>query len=43
MEVLTNTLNNTLTAEGSGELNIDYHISLKGLIESRNTLNVTIM
>lgn len=43
MEVLTNALKNTLTAEGSGELNIDYHISLKGLIESRNTLNVTIM
>ena len=43
MEVLTNTLENTLTAEGSGELNIDYHMSLKGLIESRNTLNITLM
>lgn len=43
MEVLTNALNNTLTAEGSGELSIDYDISLKGLVESRNTLNITLM
>jgi len=43
MEVLTNSLNNTLTAEGSGELNIDYDISLKGLVESRNTLSITLM
>ena len=43
MEVLTNALENTLSDEGEGQLNIDYHISLKGLMESRNKLNITLM
>lgn len=43
MEVLTNKLENNLTEEGSGKLDIDYSISLKGLIEGRNQLNITLM
>lgn len=43
MEVLTNTIENTLSAEGDGQLDIDYSISLKGLIEGRNRLNITLM
>lgn len=43
MEVLTNKLENTLSAEGEGQLDIDYSISLKGLMEGRNKLNITLM
>ncbi|MDO4485912.1 MAG: DUF1934 domain-containing protein [Bacillota bacterium] len=43
MEVLTNKLENTLSAEGDGQLDIDYSISLKGLLEGRNRLNITMM
>ena len=43
MEVLTNKLENNLTEEGRGNLDIDYSISLKGLIEGRNQLNITLM
>lgn len=43
MEVLTNKLENNLTEEGGGKLDIDYSISLKGLIEGRNQLNITLM
>ena len=43
MEVLTNKLENTLSAEGDGQLDIDYSISLKGLLEGRNRLNITLM
>lgn len=43
MEVLTNDVKNTLTFEGPGDINIDYHISLKGLAEGRNKLNIRVM
>ena len=43
MEFLTNKLENTLSAEGEGQLDIDYSISLKGLLEGRNKLNITLM
>ncbi|MDO4546174.1 MAG: DUF1934 domain-containing protein [Bacillota bacterium] len=43
MEVLTNKIENTLSAEGDGQLDIDYSISLKGLAEGRNRLNITLM
>ena len=43
MEVLTNKLENNLSEEGQGELDIDYSISLKGLLEGRNRLNITLM
>jgi uncharacterized beta-barrel protein YwiB (DUF1934 family) len=43
MEVLTNDIDNRLTGEGKGSLNIDYHVSLKGLTESRSRLSIEIM
>lgn len=43
LEVLTNHVSNSITEEGSGNIDIDYDISLKGLMEGRNTLNITLM
>ena len=43
MEVLTNDLENTLSEHGDGHIDIDYSISLKGLLEGRNRLNITLM
>lgn len=43
MEVLTNRIENSLTPEGTGTVDIDYHISLKGLVEGRNKLNIQLM
>ena len=43
MEVLTNKLENTLSEQGDGHIDIDYSISLKGLMEGRNKLNITLM
>ena len=43
IEILTNELNSTVSEEGCGELNIDYEVSLKGLLEGRNHINITVM
>ena len=44
MEVLTNEVINNLDKENvKGSMAIDYHISLKGLAESRSRLNIEIM
>ena len=44
MEVLTNGVVNKLeTAECKGSLNIDYHISLRGLSEGRSILDIEII
>jgi uncharacterized beta-barrel protein YwiB (DUF1934 family) len=43
MEVLTNDLVNNLSPEGKGTIDIDYHISLKGLSEGRSKLNIQII
>ncbi len=43
MEVLTNHIENNLRSDGTGSLDIDYHISLKGLLEGRNKLNIELM
>jgi len=43
MEVLTNEIENSLSADGSGSVNIDYDICLKGLSEGRNKLNIEVM
>ena len=43
MEVLTNELENTMSEQGEGHIDIDYSISLKGLLEGRNKLNITMM
>ena len=42
IEILTNSLNSTVSEEG-GELEIDYEVSLKGLLEGRNRINITVM
>ena len=42
MEVLTNELKNTVSAEKGGEVEIDYSISLKGLTEGRSRLNIQV-
>lgn len=44
MEVLTNNIvNNIERSEGKGSLNIDYHISLRGLSEGRSRLDIQII
>ena len=43
MEVLTNKLENSLSPNGEGQVDIDYSISIKGLLEGRNKLNITLM
>ena len=42
MEVLTNDLKSNVTPEGNGVIDIDYSISLKGLIEGRSRLNIEV-
>ena len=43
LEVLTNHVISSIKEDGSGDIDIEYDISLKGLLESRNTLNITLM
>lgn len=43
IELLTNDVRNTITEEGSGGIDIDYEISLKGLLEGRNRVSITLM
>jgi uncharacterized beta-barrel protein YwiB (DUF1934 family) len=43
MEVLTNNVENRIQESGEGMLNIDYHVSLKGLVESRSNLRIEII
>ena len=44
MEVLTNDVVNRIKkTEGKGTLNIDYHISLRGLTEGRSILDIEII
>ena len=43
IEVLTNYFKKNLDSEGKGTIDIDYNISLKGLAESRSTLNIEVM
>ena len=43
LEVLTNDLDNNIDDDGKGYIDVDYDISLKGLAEGRNTLNITLM
>ena len=43
MEILTNRVKNELIKDGqNGTITIDYEISLKGLLEARNTLEVKV-
>jgi uncharacterized beta-barrel protein YwiB (DUF1934 family) len=43
MEVLTNEIRNGIGPDGDGSLDIDYHVSLRGLAESRSMLSIEIM
>ena len=43
IDVLTNHVSSSITEEGSGDIAIDYDISLKGLLEGRNILNISLM
>ncbi|MDR0886555.1 MAG: DUF1934 domain-containing protein [Clostridiales Family XIII bacterium] len=43
MEVLTSSVDNNLTLEGNGRVDIDYMVSLKGLSENRTKLSIEIL
>jgi len=43
MEVLTNDVRNSIEPAGAGSLEVDYHVSLKGLSESRSRLSIQII
>lgn len=43
MELLTNSLESSVSHEGKGMIDIDFSISLKGLKEGRNKLNIEII
>lgn len=43
MEVLTNDVASTISEEGTRQVDIDYEVSLKGLLEGRNRMNITLM
>ncbi|HKM29042.1 MAG TPA: DUF1934 domain-containing protein [Anaerovoracaceae bacterium] len=42
MEVLTNDFTNNLSEEGLGNVDIDYNVSISGLAEGRNKLNIEV-
>ena len=43
LEILTNEVVNNLSEEGFGTVGIDYHVSLGGLAEGRNQLNIEVL
>ena len=43
IEVLTTDVRNTLDFNAPGDVSIDYDVSLKGLIEGKNTLSIEVM
>ena len=43
MEVLTNDIKRNLTPDGFGRITLNYDVSLKGLAEGRNELDIEIM
>ncbi|MCQ2546917.1 MAG: DUF1934 domain-containing protein [Clostridia bacterium] len=43
IELLTNDVESSISEEGTGQVDIDYEVSLKGLLEGRNRLNITLM
>ena len=43
MEVLTDDVRNSLMPGGEGALEVDYHVSLKGVTESRSRLRIQII
>lgn len=43
LEILTNNFENNLTEDGLGKIWIDYHVSLGGLAEGRNQLDIEVL
>lgn len=43
IELLTNDVASNVTEDGQGQVDIDYEVSLKGLLEGRNKMNITLM
>lgn len=43
LEILTNDVVNNLSEEGFGTIGIDYHVSLGGMAEGRNQLNIEVL
>ena len=43
IEILTQNVNNTITGEGTGKLELDYYISLNGLGDAHNYLSLEVM
>ena len=42
MEVLTNSLETSIDEDGCGLIKVDYHVSLEGMSEGRNALEIEI-
>ena len=42
MEILTDRLDNNLSEDGTGNIDIDYHVSLDGAFEGRNELKIEV-
>ncbi len=43
VEILTNKFENSMTYEGTGKVSLEYNISLKGLVEGRNKLDIELI
>ena len=43
LEILTNGVKHDVSEDGTGEIDIDYEISLRGLMEGRNRMNITLI
>lgn len=42
MEILTDRVDNNLSENGTGNIDIDYHVSLDGALEGRNELKIEV-
>ena len=42
MEILTDRVDNNLSEDGTGNIDIDYHVSLEGTLEGRNELRIEV-
>ena len=43
MEILTDRVDNNLNEQGTGNVDIDYHVSLEGAVEGRNELRIEVL
>lgn len=43
MEILTDRVDNNLKDDGTGNIDIDYHVSLEGALEGRNELRIEVL